>query len=106
MTFEQREPQAPPDFDPAPPSAVLGSRLVTADLSPGFDSGWAVLAFDGFGNGDLAGSDGEIAVVGQPVTGFLAAKFVNGAVDGKLANYSFASPHGTYVPRRTNPLDE
>lgn len=63
VTFEQREPQAPPDFDPAPPSAVLGSRLVTADLSPGFDSGWAVLAFDGFGNGDLAGSDGEIAVL-------------------------------------------
>jgi hypothetical protein len=65
-----------------------------------------VFAFDSFGIGSLAGSDGQIAVVGQPVTGFLTAKFVNGAVDGKLANYSFASPHSTYVPRRTNPLDE
>jgi hypothetical protein len=29
VTFEQREPQDPPDFSARPPSAVLGSRLVT-----------------------------------------------------------------------------
>jgi len=70
---------------------VLGTPLnvggTVLELEDGFQAGWARI---GFGN-QL--SDGNNTIVGLPVIGFWAAKFINGNVGGALANYTFTHPH-------------
>lgn len=89
-------------------SAVLGSRfarnidLVDVDASV-FNEGWIAV---GIGNANnylldrgasgTANNDGTEArnqLFGLPVVGFWAANFVNGNVDGALANYALISKH-------------
>jgi hypothetical protein len=64
---------------------------VAANFPSSFDNGRAVFSF-GWGTDRLVATDGSI-FVGQPVTGFLAAQFVNGSVGGALANYTVAMRH-------------
>lgn len=91
VTFQQGEATDPLDHAPDIPSDVLGSQLVAANFPSSFDNGRAVFSF-GWGTDRLVATDGSI-FVGQPVTGFLAAQFVNGSVGGALANYTVAMRH-------------
>ena len=102
VTFQQGDTTDPLDHTPDAPSDVLASMLVAANLPSTFENGWAGLFF-GHGIDRLTASDGSI-LIGQPVTGFLAAQFVNGSVNGSLANYTVALRHKTsaYCQRETN----
>lgn len=91
VTFRQGDATDPLDHTPDPPSSVLASALVAANFPSSFENGWAGFFF-GTGLDRLPTSDGAI-FMGQPVTGFLAAQFVNGSAQGALANYTVASRH-------------
>jgi hypothetical protein len=91
VTFQQGDATDPLDHAPHVPSGVLGSHLVAANFPSSFENGWAVFSF-GWGVDRLVAADGS-TFVGQPVTGFLAAQFINGSVDGVLANYTVAMRH-------------
>ena len=93
VTFQQGETTDPLDHTPDAPSDVLASMLVAVNLPSTFENGWAGLFF-GQGMDRLTASDGSI-LLGQPVTGFLAAQFINGSVNGSLANYTVALRHRT-----------
>ena len=92
-TFRQGVATDPLDHTPDAPSDVLASMLVAANFPSTFENGWAGFFF-GQGTDRLVASDGS-TFVGQPVTGFLAAQFVNGSVNGALANYTVALRHRT-----------
>jgi hypothetical protein len=92
-TFRQGEATDPLDHMPDAPSDVLASMLVAANFPSTFENGWAAFSF-GVGADWLTAIDGS-TFIGQPVTGFLAAQFVNGSVDGALANYTIALRHRT-----------
>jgi len=96
ITFRQNDGvDNPYDPTPNPPSRVLASNLVSWNFPFQFESGWARFGF-GISSGHHAflTADGQV-LYGQPVTGFLAAQFVNGSVQGALANYTLALRHRT-----------
>ena len=94
------------------PSEVFGSTLSTALLPYGFPptqdlpsigAGWVDLDLGGYysprflAGGHLATDGRAVALLGLPVTGFMAYNVINAnAQPGKLANYS-----GVYVHRTT-----
>lgn len=84
------------DHRPSIPSALLGSRLVSANFNASFENGWAKIYLNDYlfssPDAGLMSMDGA-RFAGQPVTGFLVAQFVNGDVQGALANYSMAFRH-------------
>jgi len=92
VTFQQGFATDPLDHTPHLPSSVLASNLVAANFPSSFENGWAGFAFGGFGRDQLSASDGAV-FYGQPITGFLAVQFVNGSVQGALANYTLALRH-------------
>jgi hypothetical protein len=92
------------DHTPDAPSDVFTSMLVAAILSSTFENGWAGLSF-GQGMDRLTASDGSI-LLGQSVTGILAAQFINGFVNSSLANYTVALRHRTSSYCRREVLTE
>ena len=96
VTFRQNDGvDNPYDPTPKPPSRMLASNLVSWNFPFPFESGWVRFGF-GMSSGHEAftAADGQ-PLYGQPVTGFLAAQFVNGSVQGALANYTLALRHRT-----------
>lgn len=96
ITFRQNDDvDNPYDPTPKPPSRVLASNLVSWNFPFQFESGWARFGFGiSTGHDAFTTADGQ-SFYGQPVTGFLAAQFVNGSVQGALANYTLALRHRT-----------
>ncbi len=93
VTFSQGTMDNPLDHTPNPPSKVLASQLVSANLQSSFENGWA--AFEPLGAGLKATNGATLG--GQPVTGFWASQLVNGALQGSLANYTVAMRHRSIV---------
>jgi hypothetical protein len=84
--------------------SVLGSILPAQNIAPFGSNGWVNLdlatsgsalsdsGVDGLGHALYAASNGNV-FHGLPVTGFEAARFINGNVAGTLANYSGVYRH-------------
>jgi len=116
---EEGTPQAPPttnDFSPKPPagtpdvlslcyeanimtfngSDVLnGSDRVKRDLSleSKFVNGWAKVSFDGVAGRSFDSDASAETFNGLPAVGFAVQKYVNGDVNGALANYAAKVTH-------------
>ena len=90
VTFNQGAGTDVFDHTPLVRSKVLASGLVAANFNAPFQNGWASLGF-GF-QSPLATPTGA-RFQGHPVTGFWAAQFINGNVQGSLANYTVAYRH-------------
>jgi hypothetical protein len=100
VTFNQASAGPLYVFTPDPPSQVLASDRVALNINTGSENGWVELYLSVFPRSNRlpAASDGTV-LLGQPVTGFLSTRFVNGNVNGAgvLANYTATYRHRTFT---------
>lgn len=83
------------------PTAILGSTVEGVAVTTKHGNGWAKM---NLGPGAIFGADDKI-VYGLPVTGFWVTQFVNGNINGVLANFSAAYRHRGRVTCRKNGPD-
>jgi len=79
-------------FDTTGTASILGSALTANILPQGSAGGWANLTLTGNTHSMRPATNGNV-FNGLPITGFAAAEFVNGSVNGVLANYSGVYRH-------------
>jgi hypothetical protein len=82
ITFNQN------DVEPeGVPSAILASNLAS-NVPTNYNAGWMDLSFPDTGAEQLPASVEGNVFFGTPVTGFLVTNYVNGNLNGVLANYT------------------